>query len=68
MKITLTEYPDSKEMRWEADFKSLPGSPPVGRGKTKSEAIGNLIQLFSSKRNRESYPVFSELIPEIEGV
>ena len=38
--ITLTISKPSKQM-FEVDDNSIPGSPPVGRGRTMKEAIGD---------------------------
>ena len=40
--ITLTIFREGKK-RFLVDDKSLPGSPPVGRGKNMKEAIGDWV-------------------------
>lgn len=56
MKEFRIKVSEEKEGVWMADAKNLPGSPPVGYGKTKQEAIGNLmIELSQDERYRHKY-------------
>ncbi len=43
IRIKITKLNSSGRYKYEADFMDMPGSPLVGRAKTKKEAIGELI-------------------------
>jgi hypothetical protein len=53
MKIKITKV-DSKNGKYMADLRDLPGSPPIGYGDTPEESVGRLFwALCSPDRPKE---------------
>ncbi len=68
MKIVVTRV-DFSRGRYCADCKDCPGSPPVGYGRTKAEAIGNLVIGLSLDKVWEKYiqaPLEVEFVPYVK--
>jgi hypothetical protein len=47
-----------------ADCMNLPGTPPIGRGKSRQEAIGSLLYALSKEQEWRKYLGFSIVIKD----